>query len=186
MEIKWLTQELSYDGSQLDPLHNYLKHDLLGDSMVGWAGPCAVATEHMIDGEDLKDQSVIAGDKMLHFVLEVFEFPLTAAVSFQRLMGEILVSQLKSASPDAVDLVRRGDDLYLGQRKFNISIATATVNSSLIHFAVNIVNEGTPVPTCCLADFGITDVESFASSYMKACQSELLAIKRATRKVRQF
>lgn len=186
MQIKWLESETPYDGSQLSPLYNYLEHGILGDSIIGWMGPCSVTLDHMLDGEDLRENATIAGSKMLHFVLEIFDFPMPAAAAFQRLMGELLITQLRSASSKAAELERRGDDVYLGDRKLNISIATGTVNSSLVHFAFNVSNEGTPVKTCALEDFGVPDVGAFGRAFMDSCKSELVAIKRATRKVRRF
>lgn len=186
MEIKWLEDRKKYDGTQLAPLYNYLTHGVLGDSLVGWQGRCDVSTEHMIDGEDLRQNSSIAGDNMLHFVLELFGFPLLSAVSFQRLMGSLLIDQVRAFAQTPVELERRGDDLYWGNKKFNISIATCSQNSSLIHFGLNVTNEGTPVETCSLADFKIQDSQNFAQAYMEAVQAEFLSIKKASMKVRVF
>ncbi|MCB0378452.1 MAG: DUF366 family protein [Bdellovibrionales bacterium] len=188
MRTQWLKEKITYDGSQLTPLYNYLNHDLLGDSVVAWCGSCAVTFEHMIDGEDLKQKAQIAGDDMLHFVFELFDFPLSAAIAMQRLTGELVLKTLKSFgdSTKASQMVRVGDDLYFNEHKFNISIATASRTSSLIHFAVNITNAGTPVPTCSLQDFGVTDIEAFAEQCLAEIHEEFMGQKKAFVKVKTF
>ncbi len=186
MHTFWLEKNLKYTGKQLYPLFNYLEYGILGDSMVAWVGACDVTPDHMIDGEDLRASAKIAGDKMLHFTLELFQFPLSSAIALQRLMGEILILEIQKMSHQKVELKRFGDDVYWDKKKLNISIATCSTNSSLIHYGVNITNEGTPVETTCLKDFGIEDIEAFALHFMDACKEEIHSIKRAMVKVRSF
>ena len=61
-----------------------------------WPGeaPCKVDLEHMVDGEDLIADSIIESDDMLHFVFEFFNYPLAAAIGFQRLMSEMMIQML--------------------------------------------------------------------------------------------
>ena len=184
METVWLEESFTYNGSQLSPLFNYLNYGPLGTSIVGWRGPCDIPFEHMIDGEDLKESAAIKGDDMLHFVLELFDFPLAGAVALQRLMGELAKKRLKEISPLAEAMERRGDDLYWRNKKLNISIATCSANSCLIHFGINVTNTGTPVETCALEDFHVDEVSGFAGRFMSDVREEFLAIKRATMKVR--
>lgn len=186
MQIHWLDQKFEYTGEQLAPLFNYLEYGVLGDSIVGWVGACDVPDEHMIDGEDLRASSVIKGDEMLHFVLELFQFPLLSAIALQRLMGEILIEKISQKASEKPDLKRKGDDVYWGDKKLNISIATSSNTSSLIHFAFNLTNDGTPVSTCCLKDFGIEDSKGFAQEFMEAVKTEVEGIQRALMKVRSF
>lgn len=186
MQTQWIDKSLSYDGSQLAPLQNYLRHGLLGDSIVSWVGPCDVAIAHMMDGEDVRAASTIQADCMLHLVLELFQFPLSSAVALQRLIGEILIQKISEKSPLGRELQRFGDDIYWGDKKLNVSIATLSLTSSLIHFGINIDNLGTPVETCCLNDFGILQIQGFADELMSAIQEEFLSMKRAVVKVRTF
>jgi hypothetical protein len=53
----------------------------------------------------------------------------------------------------------------------------------MIHFALNITNEGTPVPTCSLEDLQI-DPKNFAEKVLKAFSEEYVSITEATQKVR--
>ena len=186
MHTLWLEKSMKYDGTQLAPLYNYLENGVLGDSIVGWQGPCDIPFEHMIDGEDLRAEAIIAGDNMLHFVIELFHFPLLSAVALQRLLGEILILKVKEVASSKPDLKRFGDDVYWGKKKFNISIATCSQTSSLIHYGLNVTNDGTPVETCSLLDFDIKDSQAFAQSFMDACKDEVLSLKRASVKVRSF
>ena len=185
MKVLWLDKNIKYDGEQLKPLTNYLKHRVLGNSMVGWLGACDVTVEHMIDGEDLLAGASIKADEMAHFVLELFDFPLKAAVILQRLMAEMSAEVICGMSPQKPRFERRGDDLFFENKKLNISIATASSNSTLIHFAVNSKPTGAPVAICCLQDFGV-DAREFSSAFMEKVRVEFEDIIEASQKVRSF
>lgn len=186
MKKLFLEKNETYTGEQLKPLQNYLKHGLLGNSIVCWVGPCQVKLEHMIDGEDLRSHAKIEGHEMLHFVLELFDIDLKTGIVLQRLMAEIVKSTLiKISGNDALKILRNGDDLYLENKKLNISIATKSTNSVLIHFGINVTNDGTPVPTCSLSDFKI-DSKKFAEQFIEQVDSEFKDIVCASQKVRTF
>ena len=38
-----------------------------------------------------------------------------------------------------------GDDIFIGDAKLSVSIATASISSMKIHFALNITTKGTPI-----------------------------------------
>ncbi len=186
MKVKFLEISEKYDGSQLVSLRSYLQHKILGDSIVAWVGACDVSVDHMVDGEDLLLNAEIRGDKMLHFIVEKFEISLFAAVGLQRLLAGIVRDQLFILSREktlAATMIRVGDDLYCGDRKLSISIATQSPLSSLIHFAVNITNKGTPVKTLALEDLGV-EAKVLAESVMKVFSGEVSSIHEATQKVR--
>lgn len=172
-----------YDGTQLAPLRNYFKKNLLGSSLSVFRGPCEVSFEHMVDGEDLKQGQQICGSDMVHFIFEIFEGDLLAAVFLQRLCASIVQSYVYSKTQGKFFLVRKGDDLYWDSKKFSISIAAPSVQSRLVHFAVNVSNEGTPVPTCSLQDFGL-NVESFMTEVGESICNEYQDSLNATYKVR--
>lgn len=187
MKTLVLEKEISYDGSQLRPLFNYLEHGLLGDSVLVGIGPCRVDFSHMIDGEDLREGAAIAGGKMLHFLIEVFDRDLFAGVCLQRLLAALAQARLVALVPlvrGEKPLTRSGDDLYWDGRKLSISIATRSANSVLVHFALNVRNEGTPVPTCALeADFGV-DALAFGRALAADLVAEYESILMASRKAR--
>ncbi len=183
MKTHFDARKLVYDGTQLRPLRLYLEYGLLGDSVVAWTGACKISFDHMVDGEDLREKARIEGAEMVHFVFEIFDVPLLAGVCLQRLMADHVRAFIFERTGGKASLVRKGDDLYLGEKKFSISIAAPAVNSVLVHFAVNVVNDGTPVATCALADFGLS-AEGFANALLASIAEEWLTIKEASWKVR--
>ncbi len=188
MKTYFIDQNLKYDGSQLRPLYAYLNHQMLGDSIVSWVGPCEVSTDHMIDGEDLLSKSEIRGDRMVHFLIEKFDVLLFSGVLLQRLLASIVIDVLRENAKSksiARALTRDGDDIYYGSQKFSISIATQTANSTLVHFAVNVVNRGTPVETLSLEDLGQEPI-SFAKLVLEKFSREVTSVIDATHKVKTF
>ncbi len=186
MKSLWVDKEIKYDGSQLTSLYAYMNHGVLGDSIVSWGGACDVSFDHMVDGEDLLSCAEIKANKMLHFIIEKFNIDLFSGVCLQRLLGEIFISYLQKESPVkeiTSGLVRCGDDIYFKNKKFNISIATISPSSCLIHFAVNIDGTGAPVPTLSLDELKLKP-EVVAKNIMEIFIAEVGHIERATKKVK--
>jgi hypothetical protein len=182
MKTLWIPETSKYDGSQLQCQFAYLNHGVLGDSIVSWRGACDVSFENMADGEDLLAGSVIRGDEMLHFIAEIFEARLHYGVALQRILASLAKDKLQEMNPKIL-LKREGDDLYWEGKKLSISVAAQSPLSVVIHFAVNVQNSGTPVPTCALTDFSI-DPERFAKSVMEAFALEYKSLIEATQKVK--
>lgn len=174
-----------YDGSQLRCLFAYLSFGVPGDSVVSWVGPCHIPFANMVDGEDVSAKSEIRSDNMVHFIVEKFDIDLFAGVALQRLMASLAIDLLKEISPNMdirASLRRDGDDVYYQSKKLSISVATKSPTSTLIHFAVNVTNEGTPVPTLSLQDLKV-EPAVFAKELMKRLAFESESIVIATRKV---
>jgi hypothetical protein len=188
LKTQFIEQEFAYNGSQLRSLFAYMGFEVQGDSIVSWIGPCDIPNEHMVDGEDLLAGATIAGGRMVHFIIEKFHTPLIAAVALQRLFASICLDFLQEHDRAAAHKLRRsGDDLYFngdkGEGKLSISIATVSPVSSLIHFAVNCTNDGTPVKTAALSELGL-EPKKFAAEVMKRFATEMQGIEEATVKVR--
>lgn len=183
MKTIWLENKLDYDGSQLAPLFAYRTTGILGPSCVVFRGACNVRVDKMVDLEDLRAQAEIRGNDMVHFILEIFDHDLFGAVSFQRIVADLSRTVIYELSSGRVSLRRDGDDLYLDKRKLSISIATASPVSQMVHFAVNVTNEGTPVLTCALEDFDIQP-EIFGRTLMAKIMHEFQSVVEATQKVR--
>ena len=181
MLTKFYDKKLNYDGSQLRPLFNYLDHGLLGDSCVAFIGQCDVSFDHMVDGEDLLEKSQIKSDEMLHFLFEVFDTNLMSGVFLQRLFASIVQNLIYKKTGQL--LARSGDDLYLNDQKLSISIATRSINSGLVNFAMNVTNAGTPVKTLSLQDLKIEPI-NFAKELLQLVSAEYVDIKKATYKVK--
>jgi hypothetical protein len=171
----------SYDGTQLRSLYAYLDHKVLGPSVVSWVGPCSISFDHMVDGEDLLEGAEIRGDEMLHFIIEIFDRDLFSGVALQRLFAAIARDYL--AEKSGKEILREGDDLYLNKGKLSISIATKSPVSVMVHFAMNVVNEGTPVQTSCLNDLRLNP-RQVATDLMTLLMEEYNSIQIATQKVR--
>ncbi len=88
-----------------------------------------------------------------------------------------------SAVKSPVVIVRRGDDLYDGDRKLSVSIATLSPNSALLHFAINVDPAGAPVPAKGLAEYGV-DPREFAEAVLSSYAAETSGARRAVGKVR--
>jgi hypothetical protein len=119
---------------------------------------------------------------MLHFIIEMFGQGLEMAVLYQRIFTAIVKDALESKIDR--QLSRTGDDIYDGDAKLSISIATLTPYSAKMHFAVNIISKGTPVKTRGLADYKI-EPRKFALQIMSAFTEELSTINKAAHKVRK-
>ncbi len=189
MKAKFVSKVIKYNGSELQPLYSYIHHKIAGDSIVAFRGPCQIHFEQMVDAEDLVAGAEIAADEMLHFIIEIFNQNLMTAVSLQRLLVCIAQNILNTKSSILVKnkLIRSGDDLYFKNKsvlhKLSISIASCSSVSSMIHFAVNITNAGTPVKTCSLDDFKM-EPKSFADQLMHEFKNEYVSIIQATQKVK--
>lgn len=183
MKTLWIDKTIDYDGTQLRSLYAYLEHNTLGNSVVAFRGACNVSFDHMVDGEDLLQRAEIRGSDMLHFIFEIFDEKLITGVLVQRLFASMVQNKILSNSKGKFSLMRKGDDLYLEDRKLSISIATHSPQSILVHFAMNISNEGTPVKTCALSDLNIETTE-FAKELLKDFSEEYKNMQEATWKVK--
>ncbi len=181
MQSKWIEQNFKYNGEQLKSLFIYGKFEILGNAIVSWQGPCDVSFEHMVDAEDLRNQSPIQSDQMLHFISEVFHRDLLLGITLQRLLTVIIYEQVAQMSGKKIS--RDGDDLFFDNRKLSVSIATISPVSSLIHFGLNVENSGTPVPTSCLTELGI-ETKQFAQAVMNKFAKEWISIEAASLKTR--
>jgi hypothetical protein len=175
-------QNFTYDGSQLRSLFAYTTFKVQGDSLVAWVGPCDIPFSQMKDGEDLVFESPIRGGLMLHFILEKFHLNLIGSVAYQRLLTLIAVEVLRTQTKGQFDFLRDGDDIYLNNKKLSISVATCSPVSALIHFAVNINNQNTPVETLSLEDLSINPAQ-FASSLLERFKNEVETMEIAASKV---
>jgi len=181
VESRWIEERIGYDGSQLRAHWILRRFGIAGEALIAFRGPCAVVTDEIADLADI-DGPGIAGDDMLHFLHERFdEESLVAAIWRQRLLSCIVAESIRDLG---ARMPRRdGDDLFVGDGKLSISIATRTPVSTLIHFALNVTNAGTPVATSSLEDLGI-DPERLAREVLGRADSEQRSVAVARAKVR--
>jgi hypothetical protein len=182
METRFIPDPIDYTGEQLHSHWAYRRFDLLGDSMVAFVGACDVKPEYMKDVEDLRSNSRIYSERMLHFILEVFDADMDRAALRQRLLIVLIAEELSRRLP-ALRLRRKGSDLYDGAAKLTVSVASVSPVGGLIHAGINISSRNTPVPTRGLEDYGIPPRE-FAEAVLDAWKQECEALRRARCKVR--
>ncbi|MFA4974974.1 MAG: DUF366 family protein [bacterium] len=182
MKGAWIENKTLYDGTQLRSGWVKSQTRLAGSAIASFAGPADVPIENMVDLEDVAANAPIFSNEMLHFIAEHEERDLPLAVARQRLLVAIAAEEIVGRAPSA-RIERKGDDIYEGDRKLSVSIATSSPRSTLIHFAINIRSDGTPVPTKGLSDYGI-DPRTLADSILKRYCAEIESMEKATKKVR--
>lgn len=181
LSIKLLEQDVDYDGTQLHSLFAYRTAGVLGPSVVAFRGACAVTKESMVDVEDVRAGSRIESPSMLHFIAEEFGSALEPMVLRQRLFAHLAGEML--AQRGSVEVSVRGDDVYCGERKASISVATVSPVSGLFHFALNLRTEGVPVPAIGLEECGVP-WRPFALDLMARYRDEIDDVRAAAAKVR--
>ncbi len=181
IETKFIELKIPYSGKELRSHFIYDQFDLLGDALVAFAGPCDVSLEQMVDLEDVKLDAPIYSENMLHFIGEFYGISLETTITYQRLLIALMSQEMHASGFTKV--LRQGDDLYEGDAKLSVSIATLSPTSTLIHAGINISSKNTPVKTKGLEDFKISPTE-FAQKILKAFQEEFHDISKALCKVR--
>ena len=180
MKTLFLKESFKYTGKELSS-HFLYEHGVKGSGVLSWIGPCDVKIESMIDMEDRLNKDYIFSESMVHFIGEFFHKDIFYGIFVQRLFAEYSRSILKSMS--GKEFVRKGDDLYLDDKKLNVSIATVSSISSLVHFAVNVSSKNTPVKTIGLKDLDVNS-NDFSKKLLKHMEYELVSIEEASFKVK--
>ncbi len=179
ISTKFLTKEFTYTGPQLRSLFLY-EHGLKGDGILSWIGPCDVKTTDLVDAKERIKNDFIKSKKMIHFLCEFFHKDIFFGICVQRIMAEIVIDVLVSLTDRS--FVRKGDDIYCDGKKLNVSIATVSPLSSLIHFGVNVDFKGAPVRAIGLKDLNVDPV-AFITLCLKKIEEELKDIYQASFKV---
>lgn len=183
MNYKFIDKEIKYIGSQLAPHWIYKTFNMVGDAIVSFCGGADVCLSEMVDVEDVINNEPIYSENMLHFILEHFNIPLREGVFRQRMLVTIAKEVIENETGKR--LIRRGDDLFYNEKKLSVSIATNSFNSVLIHFAMNIVTDNTPIATSGLmSDLEIKNIKTLAQKILVEYTKEIEDINIATCKVR--
>jgi hypothetical protein len=165
MKYRLIKEDIVYNGEQLRSNYAYTHFGIVGDSIIAFGGKCDVKLSAMIDIEDMRAGKRIYSESMLHFIIEHHDVDLEKAVLRQFLITDIVKDQINEIKGKLL-VQRTGDDLYDGDAKLSVSIATVTPISSMIHFGLNIISQNTPVKTKGLRDYEIDPYE-FAIDIMK-------------------
>ena len=182
MKIKFLENEIKYEGWQLSPHWIYKNFEIQGDAIVAFIGECDVKLTEMVDIEDVINNEPIYSKSMLSFISEQFNIGLVEGVFRQRLLICIIKEALEKRG---FTITRNGDDLFFDGKKLTVSIATKSVNSILIHTGINIDSAGAPVKASGLSsELGLNDIKVFANEILEKYSSEIDDIIMASTKVR--
>ncbi|MBI4212001.1 MAG: DUF366 family protein [Deltaproteobacteria bacterium] len=182
MKQIFLTDVICYDGTQLRSHWIFNQTGMTGDAISAFTGPADVSTDHMVDLVDVKNNAPIFSTSMLHFLIEHFDTDLEKMILRQRLLITITLEELHRHN-SGKNVARKGNDLFDGDRKLSVCIAAPTPVSCCIHFGINILSEGTPVPTKGLTDFGI-DPKGFSVNIMQRYAREMEEVQHSRCKVR--
>ena len=184
MKTLFIEKEIKYIGEQLAPHWIYKNFNIMGNVIVAFIGECEVKLSHMVDIEDVINNEPIYSKLMLSFIEENFNSSLVEMIYKQRLLVTITKELIEKQYP-SVKITRSGDDLYIGDKKLSVSIATKSITSSLIHFGLNIEADGAPVKAADLKnDIGINNIKQFALEIMETYKKEVNDINNAACKVR--
>jgi hypothetical protein len=136
----------------------------------------------MVDIEDLRAGAKIYSESMLHFIVEHHDSDLEKNV-FRQILLAVIIKDALNEQLGKTAVRRLHTDLYDGDAKLSVSVATLSPVSALIHFGINISSKNTPVPARGLDDYHI-DPQPFADVIMKQYVQDIDDTDRARCKVK--
>lgn len=140
--LKWEDGK-EYDGSQIMPSWAFQEFRIKDSTIVSWIGPMNIRGDNLVDYEDVGVS--IKGDKMLNFIVEHFdEQPSSLKLAYYRQRLLVMITRDKLLNY-GIKTTQDGDDIFIEDGKLSVSIATASISSMKIHFALNITTKGTPI-----------------------------------------
>lgn len=158
---KHVDEIFEYDGSQINPSWAFQEFGIYGSSIVTWIGPVNITPDNLKDFADVGLE--IKSNYMVNFICEFFDQqPTNMRVAYlrQRLLVMIFREIL---TEKGIATRREGDDIFVDGRKLSISIASVSLSSAKIHFALNLEDKGTPddVDTIGLYDIKVDGQQVF-------------------------
>lgn len=161
---KHVDEIFEYDGSQIDPSWAFQEFGIYGSSIVTWIGPVNITPDNLKDFADVGLE--IKSNYMINFICEFFDQqPPNIRIAYlrQRLLVMIFREILTEYG---VQTERDGDDIFVDGGKLSISIASVSLSSAKIHFALNLEDKGTPddVKTIGLYDIKVNNQQVFDES----------------------
>ena len=191
MKTKFAERRIDYTGRELRSGWLAEELGLEGDAIGAFRGSCLVSGGDLVDLEDFEAGNIVAGEDMVHFIVEIKGLCLAGITFAQRLLCSMAQEILNSAGDGGggaggrlgARVERRGDDLFVGGGKLSVSVATVSPKSGLVHLGLNVTTEGVPVKAACLTDLGI-DPAWLVERVLAAFASEADSCGRASGKVR--
>ena len=158
---KHVDEIFEYDVSQINPSWAFQEFGIYGSSVITWIGPVNITPDNLKDFADVGLE--IKSNYMANFICEFFDQqPPNMRIAYlrQRLLVMIFREILTEYG---VKTKREGDDIFVDERKLSISIASISLSSAKIHFALNLEDKGTPddVDTIGLYDITVNGQQIF-------------------------
>lgn len=158
---KHVEEIFEYDGSQINPSWAFQEFGIYGSSIITWIGPVYITPDNLKDFADVGLE--IKSNYMVNFICEFFDQqPTNMRIAYlrQRLLVMIFREIL---TEKGIPTKREGDDIFVDGRKLSISIASVSLSSAKIHFALNLEDKGTPddVETIGLYDIQVDNQQVF-------------------------
>ena len=152
---KHVDEIFEYDGSQINPSWAFQEFGIYGSSIVTWIGPVNITPDNLKDFADVGLE--IKSNYMVKFICEFFDQqPPNMRIAYlrQRLLVMIFREILTEYG---IETKREGDDIFVDGGKLSISIASVSLSSAKIHFALNLEDKGTPDDVETIGLFDIKD-----------------------------
>ena len=162
---KHVEEIFEYDGSQINPSWAFQEFGIYGSSIVTWIGPVNITPDNLKDFADVGLE--IKSNNMVNFICEFFDQqPTNMRIAYlrQRLLVMIFREIL---TEKGVKTTREGDDIFVDGRKLSISIASVSLSSAKIHFALNLEDKGTPGEVETIGLYDIDDGKVFNEDNLK-------------------
>ena len=156
---KHIDEIFEYDGSQINSSWAFQEFGIYGSSVISWIGPVNITPDNLKDFADVGLE--IKSNYMVNFICEFFDQqPPNMRIAYlrQRLLVMIFREILTEYG---VSTEREGDDIFVDDRKLSISIASVSLSSAKIHFALNLEDKGTPDD---VATIGLYDIKDDSDS----------------------
>lgn len=158
---KHIDEKFEYDGSQINPSWAFQEFGIYGSSIITWIGPVNITPDNLKDFADVGLE--IKSNYMVNFICEFFDQqPTNMRIAYLRQRLLVMIFREILTEYDVVT-TREGDDIFIDGRKLSISIASVSLSSAKIHFALNLEDKGTPddVKTIGLYDIKINNQQVF-------------------------
>lgn len=184
MKVVRVSERQDYDGTQLCSAFVLQRAPIAesDDVVLLFEGAADVPVEHLVDTEDAENDRPIGSPLMAHVIVFHRRMELAHAVLAQRLLGRLAADWIRARA--GLDVTVRGDDLYVGEGKLSVSVATRCPHGALIHFGVNIDTEGTPVRTAGLRELRL-EAGEFLRAIGRLYTEEMASAHHAEHKVRE-
>lgn len=183
MHAKFINKTIDYTGKQLVSFWTYKNFGIAPPSIVAFIGKCNVFFKYMVDIEDKKNKKKIFSEKMLHFIVEEKKRDLEKIILRQRLLINLIKDEFCFLLPHR-KIYRKENNLYEGNKKLTVCVATLSNYSGLIHLGINISNRNTPIKTCSLQNYHISPLK-FGETILKKFTDEYFKIKEEEKKVKK-